>query len=141
MPVRDVRTPADPQDFETLYDRPAKPPRDFRVTKDVGSTLCIFQFQDYSGITDRDSTVEYRAYFVPSTVATLREMGTLARRRAAAKAGRMCASAPASGRGEWIKVSSADFAGLKGFFLAVGVNRRGVESEGTLAFGSPYGTS
>lgn len=141
MALRDVRTPADPQDFETLYDRPAKPPRDFRVTKDAGNTLCIFQFQDYSGIPERDSTVEYRAYFIPATVGTPVQLGQLARRQAATRLGRQAASVSASGRGEWIKVSTTDFAGETGFFLAVGVNRRGVESDATLAYPSPYGTT
>lgn len=136
--TRDVRTPADPQDFETLYDRAAKPPRDFRVKKDGGSTLVIFEFQDYSGTPERDPTVEYRAYFIPASAATLSEVGTLARRIAAVRVGSMAASVPASGRGEWIRTSSADFAGKAGYYCAVGVNRRGVESEPTLAYRSPY---
>lgn len=141
MPLRDVRTPADPQDFETLYDRPAKPPRDFRVSKDGGSTLAICEFQDYSGVPERDPTVEYRAYFVPASAATAREIGQLQRRFAAVRIGRLVASVSASGRGEWVQTSSTDTAGLKGFYLAVGVNRRGVESEPTIAYPSPYGTS
>jgi hypothetical protein len=136
--TRDFRTPADPQDFETLHDKAARPPRDFRVKKDAGSTVVIFEFQDYSSISERDSTVEYRAYHVPASVATLREIGTLARRRAALAVGRLAASVPASGKGEWVKVTTLDFVGDSGFYLAVGVNRRGVESEPTLACPSPY---
>jgi hypothetical protein len=136
--TRDFRTPADPQDFETLHDKAARPPRDFRVTKDAGNTLVILEFQDYSSVSERDSTVEYRAYYVPSSAATLAEIGTLARRRAALAVGRLAGSVPASGKGEWVKVSTPDFAGQTGFYLAVGVNRRGVESEPTLAYRSPY---
>lgn len=139
--TRDFRTPADPQDFESLYSRPAQPPRDFRVTKDVGGTLVIFEFKDFTGIPNRESTVEYRAYFVPATMATLTEMGALSRREAAVRVGNLAASVSAVGRGEWIKLSSPDYAGKVGFYLAVGVNRPGVESEPTLAFPSPYGTS
>lgn len=135
---RDFRTPADPQDFETLYDRPAKPPRDFRVTKDVGDTICIFQFQDFNAPPEREPTVEYRAYFVPLSVASAEEIGNLKRRLAALRVGRLAATVAAAGRGEWIKLSSPDFANLEGWFLAVGVNRRGVESDQTLAFASPY---
>lgn len=136
--VRDVRTPADPQDFESLYDRPARPPRDFRVTTDKAATTLIFQFQDFSGIPEREPTVGYRAYYVPASVATAIEMGQLARRRAALRLGRLSAEVSSSGRGEWIKASSTDLPALpNGFFLAVGVNRRGVESEPTLAYASP----
>lgn len=136
--TRDIRTPADPQDFESLYDRPARPPRDFRVTKDAGSTMLIFQFQDFSGIPEREPTVGYRAYYVPASVATAVEMGQLARRRAALRLGRLAAEVSASGRGEWIKTTSTDLPSpVGGFFMAVGVNRRGVESEPTLAYASP----
>lgn len=137
--LRDFRTPADPQDFETLYDRAASPPRDFKVTKDVGNTLCIFEFKDFTGVSERDPTVEYRAYFIPISIAlTSREIGNLKKRLAALRVGRLCGSVSATGRGEWIKLSSADFANLEGWFVAVGVNRRGVESDPTLAFPSPY---
>lgn len=138
MLTRDVRTPADPQDFESLYDRPAKPPRDFRVGKDGGSTLCIFQFKDISTPPQREPTIEYRAYYIPLDVLTASEIGNLTKRLAALRVGRLAASVSATGRGEWIKTSSADFAGKKGWFMAVGVNRRGVESDPTLAFASPY---
>ena len=136
--LRDVRTPADPQDFESLYDRPAKPPRGFSVTKDVGGTTVICQFQDYAEPASRASTSGYRAYFVPASCGTAAEMWTVARRAAAVKVGRLAASVPATGRGEWIKVTSVDFVGKEGFYLAVGINRRGVESEPTIAFPSPY---
>lgn len=131
--TRDIRTPADPQDFESVYDRPAKPPRDFRVTKDTGDHGRVFEFQDYSGTVERDPTVEYRAYFVPSSAATALEIGNLQKRQAALKLGRLAASVSATGKGEWIKYSSTDFGQTEGWFLAVGVNRRGVESEPTLA--------
>ena len=137
--VRDIRTPADPEDFESLYDRPAKPPRDFKVVKGLTDTVCVFRFQDYSGTPSRDATVGYRAYFIPASVATARDIGTLQRRMAALQIGRMCASVPATGKGEWIEVSSPDqVATPGGFFLAVGVNRRGVESEPTIAYPNPY---
>lgn len=136
--VRDFRTPADSQDFETLFDKAARPPRDFRVKKDSGGTLVIFEFLDYSSVAERGSTVQYRAYHVPSTVATLREIGTLAGRRAAFAVSRLAGTVPANGKGEWIKVSTPDFAGAAGFYLACGVNRRNVESEPTLAYASPY---
>ena len=137
--TRDIRTPADPQDFESLYDRPPKPPRDFRVTKDAGGTVCIFQFQDFSGTPERDATVAYRAYFVPASVATREQMGLLARRQGALQIGHLCATVPVTGKGGWITQSSPDqVATPGGFFLAVGVNRRGVESEPTMAFPSPY---
>lgn len=136
--ARDIRTPADPQDFETLYDRPAKPPRDFKVTKDAGNTICIFHFQDFNAPPEREPTVEYRAYFVPLSVASSSEIGNLQRRLAALRLGRLAARVSAAGRGEWIKLSSPDFANLEGYFMAVGVNRRGVESDPTLAFPSPY---
>lgn len=138
--TRDIRTPADPQDFEALYDRPARPPRDFRVTKDVGDTVCIFQFQDFAGIAERDPTVEYRAYFIPLSAATISEIGILAKRQAALRVGRLCGSVSTSGKGEWVKLSSPDFANISGYFMAVGVNRRGSESEPTLAFPSPFNT-
>lgn len=140
-PLRDFRTPADPQDFESLYSRAARPPRDFRVTKDAGSTLCIFQFQDFSGALDRDATVGYKAYFIPLSLASAAEVSKLANRLAAVRVGRVAASVTANGRGEWITLSSPDFAGQKGYYLAVGVNRRGIESEPTIAFPSPYGTT
>jgi hypothetical protein len=137
--LRDIRTPADPEDFESLYDRAAKPPRDFKVTKGLTDTVCIFKFQDYSGIPSRDPTVSYRAYFVPATVATAREMGLLARRQAALQIGRLVASVPATGKGEWLEISSPDpVATPGGFFLACGINRRGIESEPTIAYPNPY---
>lgn len=133
MPLRDIRTPADPQDFETLYDRAALPPRDFKVTMDTGDSNRVLEFQDYSGVVERDPTVEYRAYFVPGSVATALELGKMDTRKAALRLGRLAASVPASGKGEWIKASSKDFRGQDGWYMAVGVNRRGVESEPTLA--------
>jgi len=139
--ARDIRTPADPQDFETLYDRAAKPPRDFKVTKDAGNTICIFHFQDFNAPPEREPTVEYRAYFVPLSVASSTEIGNLQRRLAAIRLGRLAARVSAAGRGEWIKLSSPDFVTTApdgGYFMAVGVNRRGVESDPTLAFPSPY---
>ena len=141
MALRDFRTPAVPQDFETLYDRPAKPPRDFRVLKDGGSTLVIFEFQDFSGITSRDPTVEYRAYYIPSTITDRPSIGRMTNRVAALNVGRLAATVAATGKGEWLRVSSPDFAGQKGFYMAVGVNRRGVESDPTIGFPSPYGIS
>lgn len=137
--TRDIRTPADPQDFETLYDRAAAPPRDFKVTKDAGATLCIFEFKDFTGVVERNPTVEYRAYFIPDTI-TRAEMNDLRKRLAALRLGRLAASVSATGRGEWIRLSSPDFAttAYKGWFIAVGVNRRGVESDPTLAWPSPY---
>lgn len=140
-PLRDIRTPADPQDFESLYDRAAKPPLDFRVTKDAGDTLCIFHFQDFSGTLSRDPTVGYKAYFIPLSLASATEIAKLQNRLAAIRVGRVAASVSANGRGEWVKLSSPDFAGLKGHYIAVGLNRRGVESAPTIAFPSPYGTS
>ena len=107
MTLRDIRTPADPQDFESLYDRPARPPRDFRVTKDGGSTVVIFQFQDFSGIPERDPTVGYRAYYIPASVATAAEMGQLARRKAALRLGRLAAEASASARSRRVSVRDA----------------------------------
>lgn len=138
MPIRDFRTPADPQDFETLFDRAARPPRDFRVTKNAGNTLCIFALQDFTAEPERSPTVSYRAYFVPLSAAAANGLGTLATRLAAAKLGLLCANVASTGRGEWIKLSSPDYATVKGYFLAVGVNRRGVESEPTMAVPSPY---
>ena len=139
--TRDVRTPADPQDFESLYDRPARPPRDFRVKLDSTGAFLVFDFQDYSGIVERDPTVEYRAYYVPATIGTAAEMGNTKHRLAAFRLGRMCASTPASGKGEWISVPNSNynftFTKETGWFLACGVNRRGVESEPTLAFLCP----
>jgi len=137
--TRDIRTPADPQDFESLYDRPAKPPRDFRVLEDGASTLLIFEFQDFSGALDRQPTVGYKAYFVPLSAASRVEIGGSETRKAALRIGRLCGSVSCSGKGEWIRLSSPDFAGEKGFFIAVGVNRRGVESDPTVAYPSPYG--
>jgi hypothetical protein len=138
-PLRDVRTPADPQDFESLYDRAAKPPRDFKVMKGQSDTVCVFRFQDYSGTPSRDPTVEYRAYWVPSSVATAAQIGTLERRKAALQIGRLVASVPATGKGEWIEKTSTDqVASPGGFFIACGVNRRGIESEPTIAYANPY---
>ncbi len=137
--LRDIRTPADPQDFESLYDRPARPPRDFRVKQDKLGTLVVFEFQDFSGIPEREPTVGYRAYYVPATVATATEMGQLQRRQAALRLGRLAAEVSASGRGEWIKTTTADIPDpIGGFYIACGVNRRGVESDPTLAYPSPY---
>ena len=137
--IRDIRTPADPEDFESLYDRPAKPPRDFKVIKGLAGTVCVFKFQDYSGIPSRDPTVSYRAYYVPIGISAAGGIGTLQKRMAALQIGRLCASVPATGKGEWLEVSSPDqVATLGGFFLAVGVNRRGVESEPTVPYPSPY---
>lgn len=138
MPVRDIRTPADPQDFETLYDRAAIPPADFRVTKDAGSSLVIFHFKDWPAVPERTPTVEFRAYFLPATIATQTELGRLPVRLAAVRMGQLAASVPTTGRGGWSTVSSPYFAGRAGYYVAVGVNRRGVESEPTLAFKGPY---
>jgi hypothetical protein len=138
-PLRDVRTPADPQDFESLFDRPASPPLDFRVKSGVGGVVCTFEFKSFSGTPERDPTVEYRAYFVPMSVGTREQLGTPQRRKAAMNMGRLCCSVTPSGRGEWITFSTPDYTtALGGWFLAVGVNRRGVESEPTLAFPSPF---
>lgn len=131
--TRDIRTPADPQDFESTFDRVARPPRDFRVRKDTGDHGRTFEFQDHVADPARDDTVEYRAYFVPSSLATVAEINNPEKRRAALRIGRLAASVPTSGKGEWIKTSSTDFGQTDGWFLAVGVNRRGVESDPTLA--------
>lgn len=137
--LRDVRTPADPQDFESLYDRSARPPRDFRVKQDKLGSMVVFEFQDFSGIPEREPTVEYRAYYVPASVATATEIGNLQKRKAALRLGRMVASVSASGRGEWISTTSTAIPDpVGGWYIAVGVNRRGVESDPTLAYPSPY---
>lgn len=137
--TRDVRTPADPQDFESLYDRPASPPLDFRVESGLGGIVCTFKFKEFSGVPERTPTVGYRAYFVPLSVGTVEQMGTPQRRKAALNLGRLCCSVPTSGKGEWITLSYPDYTTVTGgWFLAVGVNRRGVESEPTLAFPSPF---
>lgn len=130
--TRDVRTPADPQDFESLYDRPAKPPRDFRVVKADGTLT--FEFQDFSGTPERDPTVAYRAYFVPASAATAKEMGQPTVRAAALRLARLAASVQAGQRGEWVRTSDAKYHDEAGSFLAVGVNRRNVESEPTIAY-------
>lgn len=130
--LRDIRTPADPQDFESLYDRPAKPPLDFRIIKSGGTLR--FEFQDFAGIPERDPTVAYRAYFIPESVASLTERGKLDVRRAALRLGRLAVAVPASGRGEWVSGTDPTYYGADGFFLAVGVNRRNVESEPTIPY-------
>ena len=106
---------------------------------DGASTLLIFEFQDFSGVLERQPTVEYKAYFVPLSVASRESIGNSATRKAALRIGRLCGTVSCSGKGEWIRLSSPDFAGEKGFFIAVGVNRRGTESDPTIAYPSPYG--
>ena len=109
------------------------------MAKSADSLSCVFRFQDYSAIPSRNTTVEYRAYYVPPSVGTAMELGQLARRQAAVQIGRLAASVPATGKGEWLEQSSPDqVATPGGFFLAVGVNRRGIESEPTIAYPNPY---
>lgn len=141
--TRDFRTPADSQDFETLYDRAAKPPLDFKVLPDTGASFVVLQFKDFSGVPERDPTVKYKAYFVPFSVATLRELGVSATRQAAIKLAKFAGEVSTNGRGEWLTVQVKSLpeygpAPFGGYFLAVGVNRRGVESEPTLPYRSPY---
>jgi len=109
------------------------------VKQDKLGSMVVFEFQDFSGIPEREPTVEYRAYYVPASVATATEIGNLQKRKAALRLGRMVASVSASGRGEWISTASTAIPDpVGGWYIAVGVNRRGVESDPTLAYPSPY---
>lgn len=128
---RDVRTPADPQDFETEVKRSPRPPKDAKWVSDAnGDTLKIFEWDEV-----RPDTVSYRIYFLSNS-----QFDALASYRGLLggfRASRLVTSVSTSSRGESIQVPLLTFPVVKGvagstvngWAFIVGVNRFGDESD------------
>jgi hypothetical protein len=126
--IRDIRTPADPQDYETTESRSALPPVEFSVSTDPNfglfNTLVI---RDRQFPAQRAPTVSYRIYFLPGEFAPS-GLAPSRLRVAGQKVASLVADVKAPGRGADLMVTDMQFFGRPGYYYCVGVSRRDQES-------------
>jgi hypothetical protein len=126
--IRDIRTPADPQDYETTESRGALPPVEFSVSTDpnfgVFNRLTI---RDRQFPAQRAPTVSYRIYFLPGEFAPS-GLGSAKVRTAGQKVASLVADVKAPGRGADLEATDLQFFGRPGYYYCVGVSRRGQET-------------
>jgi len=121
---RDVRVPADPQDYETTQSQIAFPPAEFSVT--VGASSNIFTITDRQFPAQRAPTVSYRIYFLPAAYVP-GDVLTSAQRIAGQRLALLVADVKAPGRGTVLLVEDTKYFGQAGVYFCVGVNRRDME--------------
>lgn len=121
--TRDVRAPADPQDFETGVSRIAPPPSEFVVVAGASSTS--ISVSDRIGVNGRSPIKSYRVYFlaVPSI-----SLSTAGQRSAAVRMASVVTELPASGKGLTLTANDTQFFGQAGHYFCVSVNQQGAES-------------
>jgi hypothetical protein len=125
---RDIRIPADPQDYETTESRSALPPVEFSIA--VNPTLAplnTFRIKDRQYPAQRAPTVSYRIYFLPSQFAPS-GLSPTKLRAAGQKVAYFVADVKAPGRGTDLTVTDIQFSGTPGYYYCVGVSRRDQEA-------------
>jgi hypothetical protein len=121
----DVRTPADPEDFETTQSRGALPPVEFSIAS--GASANTFTIRDRQYPAQRAPTVAYRIYFLPAAFAPGGVL-TGVQRTAGQRVASLVAEVKAPGRGADLTVTDTQFVGQEGYYYCVGVSRRELES-------------
>ncbi len=121
----DVRTPADPEDFETTQWRSALPPVEFSAS--TGATATTFTITDRQYPPERGPTVSYRVYFLPKEYAPSAATTAL-QRVAGQRVASLVAEVKAPGRGSDLTVTDSQFYGQQGYYYCVGVSRQGIEA-------------
>jgi hypothetical protein len=136
MTIRDIRTPADPQDQQSTDSNTALPPAEFTVAK--GTTFNLLMIQDRQGPQDRVPTVSYRVYFMPAAFAPTSHgtsnnvphpvvMGTEVR-AAGRNVASLVADIKAPALGTVLSINDPVNFGKAGYYYCVGVNRISVEA-------------
>jgi len=126
--IRDIRIPADPQDYETTESRSALPPVEFSVFADPTlGFLNRLTIKDRQYPAQRAPTTSYRVYFLPSEFAPAGlAPGKL--RVAGQKVASLVADVKAPGRGSDLVHTDIQFSGQPGYYYCVGVSRRDLEA-------------
>lgn len=125
MSGRDIRTPADAQDFETSVSRAATPATEFNVTKGTTWNLVAITDRRYAG--GRSGTKAYRVYFLGTTYSPTINPTTPAYRQAAARVGTVVTEIPSLGLGTVLTYQDMKNFGAPGFYFCTAVNQRGQE--------------
>ena len=136
--MNDVRTPADPQDFETTYSVTPLPPKDFRVTSVSGTTT--FRVLDRLAGEGKGAAASYRIYWIPSGLSPSGSV-TEAERGALVRMGKLVATITATRKGDALSATASDMDGKTGKFLCVGANVNGEESPSSAIAISPWGAA
>lgn len=134
----DVRTPADPQDFETSVCRPPRRPRDFFVKRDSTGSGAIFTILDWQEPAARAKVSGYRVYFVAYSVGTYATIGNPLNNSGGFRMSNPVAEAPATFKGGKIEIANNTVANAKGWYYCVSLNRDGQESEPNGPVASPW---
>ncbi len=119
---RDVRAPADPQDFETTLSRGAVPPREFSVKRE-GDVL-VLEVLEATATPGRAANTAYRIVYVPRALAPLGvlEPGKLG---GMAALGETVAVLPALNDGGRQRTSVAGRSSDRGWYLCAPLGRTG----------------
>lgn len=133
---RDVRTPADPQDFETTMSRPPVPPRDFSVA--IEGTDLVVSILEPTSTSSRPANVSYRVVYVP---AALVPTGQISPRTlpALADLGDTVATVAALNDGGRQRTTISGRSTDRGFYLCCPVGQRGVVGPPLGACRTPWG--
>lgn len=122
---KDVRVPADVEDFETTQSRSALPPVEFTVTADATTTIFVIQDRQYPA--QRAPTVSYRIYFLPAAFAPT-NVNTAFIRQSGSRVADLVTEVQAPGRGTALRTTDTQYFGQAGWYYCVGVSRRGLEA-------------
>lgn len=133
---RDVRVPADPQDFETTLSRPPVAPLDFGVTAS-GENL-IVQILEPSASETRVPNVGYRVIYVPRSFAPSGVISPAAL-LAMVDVGDTVAFVPALNDGGRQQLSVAGRSADRGWYLCCAVGQRGMIGRPGGACRTPWG--
>lgn len=134
--MRGVRTPADPEDFETTMSTQPAPVREFRVSA-AGSTLVV-EILEPIITPGRGGNTEYRVVLAQSSLIpdrTIRQdqIGALV------DLGETVVLAPALNDGGRQRVTVANRSGDRGWYLCVPIGQRGVTGKASGLMRSPWG--
>lgn len=135
---REIRTPADVQDFQTSFQRSAKFGLDVTAWKDDAKKTFKVTVQDYLHEDGRFDTVAYKLYYFPYEVPSVNfNIGNASTAKAAAAAGRLIGSMDAHG-GDIVTFEYSIYYGRQGYYFVTGVNREGRESSPSTPVPSPW---
>lgn len=122
---KDVRVPADVEDFETTQSQSALPPAEFKVA--IGASANTFTITDRQFPAQRAPTTSYRIYYLPAAFAPS-DVNRQVQRIAGQRVASLVADVKAPGRGADLTVTDTQFFGLSGYYYCVGVSRRDLEA-------------
>lgn len=133
---KDFRTPADPQDFETTMSRAATPVQEFSV-RASGNDLVV-EILEARSTPGRGGNTGYRILFAPTSLLPARELeGRLL--GAIADLSDTVVYVSANNDGGRQRVTVANRAADRGWYLCMPVGQRGMTATPTGVVRSPWG--